>query len=807
MTTPPLESLLAQSLGSVYAVQRELGGGGMSRVFHAHERALDRDVVIKVLPPELAAGMNVERFRREIQLAAKLQHPHIVPVLTAGQVNGLPYFTMPYVEGRSLRELLASGEPIAIPDAMHILRNVASALAYAHAHGVVHRDIKPDNVLLSGGAAIVTDFGIAKAVSSARTRTGEHTDTLTLIGTSLGTPAYMAPEQAAGDPSTDHRADLYAFGVMAYEIVSGRPTFAASTPHALLAAQMSEVPPPLDTRRAGVPRGLAEIVKACLEKDPSRRPADAAAIVRALDASAERSGGARASGLHGRRAAFLVAAGVVVALGAYAGVRALRGRGSVPTPPAAAAVPRSIAVLPLVNESGNPRDDYFSDGMADELTTALDKVSGLRVASRTSAFALRHRSLTVQEIGKALNVGAVLEGTVRRDGDRLRVTAELANTADGLTIWSDTYEREMKDVFHVQDDITQAIVGALRVALGGARPAAARRGTSDLQAYDLYLRGRYYWSQRGAASLRTAAGYFQRAIDRDPSYADAYAGLADATALLPIYGDTPLDSVLPGARRAAERALMLDSTLAEAHTTLGLLLKSTGDWGASAREFQHAIALNPSYATAHQWYAEVLMITDQVEPAIDEMERAEQLDPLSPVIAAELSYCLALAGRFDDAHAAGVRAQTLDPALWTSYVFPAWGELFAHHVPEAVRGLDTAVRLDPNIDAVRGSQAYAYAVAGFADSARGVLRAIEPRALRPGGSPFGVALGFLGLGERDSALAWLARAADRRDPWLYAASLQPVWYDPIRGDRRFEAIRRSMGLSDAGDATSVRHAR
>ncbi|MGH7649620.1 MAG: hypothetical protein ACREND_16000, partial [Gemmatimonadaceae bacterium] len=459
--------------------------------------------------------------------------------------------------------------------------------------------------------------------------------------------------------------------------------------------------------------------------------------------------------------------------------------------PAAAA--RSIAVLPLVNESGSARDDYFSDGMADELTAALDKVGGLRVASRTSAFALKDRRLTVQEIGKELNVGAVLEGTVRRDGNRLRVTARLTNTADGLTMWSDTYERDMKDVFRVQDDITQAIVGALRVALGGP-PGGGRRGTSDLEAYDLYLRGRYYWSQRGAASLRTAAGYFSQAIARDPSYADAYAGLADATALLPIYGDTPLDSVLPGARRAAERALMLDSTLAEAHTTLGLLLKSTGDWDASAREFQHAIALNPSYATAHQWYAEVLMITNQVDPAIAEMQRAEQLDPLSPVIAAELSYCLALAGRADDAHTYAVRAKTLDPALWTSYVFPAWGDLFAHHTLEAVRELDTAVRLDTTIDAVRGSQAYAYAVAGFADSARGVLAAIEPRALRPGGSPFGVALGFLGLGERDSALAWLGRAAERRDPWLYAASLEPAWYDPIRGDPRFAAIRRSMGL-------------
>ncbi|MGH7649035.1 MAG: serine/threonine-protein kinase, partial [Gemmatimonadaceae bacterium] len=283
MTTPPLDALLAQALGGVYAVQRELGGGGMSRVFLATEQALNRDVVIKVLPPELAAGMSIERFRREIQLAAKLQHPHIVPVLAAGEVNGLPYFTMPYVAGSSLREMMRSGAPVAIPEAVRILRDVASALAHAHAHGVVHRDIKPDNVLLSGGAAMVTDFGIAKAVTTARTRTGEAGDTLTRIGTSLGTPAYMAPEQAAGDPATDHRADLYSLGVMAYEMVSGQPTFAASTPQGLLAAQMSEMPPPLDTRRADVPPALAALVAACLAKDPALRPPDADAVVRALD--------------------------------------------------------------------------------------------------------------------------------------------------------------------------------------------------------------------------------------------------------------------------------------------------------------------------------------------------------------------------------------------------------------------------------------------------------------------------------------------------------------------------------------------
>ncbi|MEP7347884.1 MAG: protein kinase, partial [Gemmatimonadaceae bacterium] len=633
---------LQAALGDAYDVVRELGGGGMSHVFLAVERRLNREVVIKLLPPDLVAGVSLDRFNREIQLVARLQHPHIVPVLSAGEADGVPFFTMPFVAGSSLRELLRAGTPLGTTDAVHILREVATALAYAHAQGIVHRDIKPDNVLLSGGAAMVTDFGVAKAISSARERAtpAGGGGTLTMLGTSLGTPTYMAPEQTAGDPATDHRADIYSFGIMAYELLVGTPPFAGRSPAAMLAAQMAEVPPPVSASRPDTPIPLVDLVARCLEKDPARRPQTAAEIVQALDQALVSSAGVMPSYTSsqaptrgdanvalssavggGRRALTLgVLAFLVVAVGA-GGFLLSRQRSAAPAADATDA--RSIAVLPLENVGGGEEDRYFSDGMTDEISSALSKVPGMRVASRTSVFALHRKGMDAREIARTLNVANVLEGTVRRAGDRLRVSTQLTNAHDGLSLWSESYERRMADVFQVQDDIAGSIAGALRLTLGERpSPNGPRRGTADLAAYDLYLRGRFFWNQRGAVALQRAAGYFEQAIARDPKYAQAHAGLADALGLLPIYGTTPADSAYPLARAAVERALALDSTLAEAHTTLGLILKSTGKWDSAGAAFRRALALDSTYATAHQWYSENLIITGRPAEAVVELTRA-----------------------------------------------------------------------------------------------------------------------------------------------------------------------------------------
>ncbi|MEJ7812933.1 MAG: protein kinase [Gemmatimonadaceae bacterium] len=818
-----LTSVLQAALGDAYALERELGGGGMSRVFLAEERALARQVVVKVLPPALAVGLSPDRFRREILLAARLQHPHIVPVLATGEAGGVPFFTMPFVEGRSLRERLASGEPIPVRETVRLLRDVAGALDYAHERGVIHRDIKPDNVLVSHGSAVVTDFGVAKAISSARDGggTGTSSATLTALGTSLGTPAYMAPEQAAGDPAADHRVDLYAFGVLAYEMLAGAPPFAGRAPHALLVAHLTEVPPPLRAARPDVPAALAALVHDCLAKDPEARPRVAADLVARLDdvlasatgegvipsvpaaaraapssaAPAGASAGRAGSTLAGRRTRAV--AGAVLGLAAVgSGAWFVLGRGRNTTAGAPAAT--SVAVLPFVNVGRAGQDEYFSDGMTDEITDALGEIPGLRVASRTSAFAFKGKNVDAREIGRALSVGSLLEGRVRREGDRLRVSAQLTGARDGLTLWSESYERRQQDVFAVQDDIARAIATALRLRLvtdeAGTTDARARHGTADLAAYDLYLRGRYHFHQRGAAALHKAADYFGQAIRRDTAYAEAYAGLADAMALLPVYGDTPADSAFRVAQQAADRAVALDSTLAEAHTTLGLVHKSVGRWADAERELRRAVALDPRYPPAHQWLSEVLIVTGRVQESLIPMRDAARLDPMSPVIQAELAYALGMAGDGPGADAAGRRGVELAPQLWTTHAFLGYAYLFTGRTADGLAQIETAAGLDSSVVPVLGTLAFAYAVAGQVPRARVLAARLARAGGLPGGSAMAPTIAYLGLGDREQALRWLERAAERRDSWLYAMSVNAPFFDPVRADPRFAAVVRGMGL-------------
>jgi len=695
-----LYSRLQSALGSAYTLERELGGGGMSRVFVATDTRLGRRVVVKVLSPDLVASVSADRFEREIRLAARLQHPHIVPLLSAGDVDGIPYYTMPFVEGASLRERLTAG-PLTPAEAQSILRDVARALAYAHRQGIVHRDIKPENVLLAEGVAMVADFGVARALSAATTLAG---DVLTQVGMQIGTPAYMAPEQAAGDPDVDFRADLYAFGVMAYELLAGQHPFAGKqNMRALVAAHLTEQPKPLTTHTTDVATSLSTIVMQCLGKDPAERPESASAIVRALE---------------GAPTPNAISAAPI-------------------TPPAAKAVP-GIAVLPFTNMSGDPENEYFSDGITDDLIGALTPLKELRVAARTSSFAFKGRHVELATVGSTLGVRTVLQGSVRRAGNRVRVTVQLMNAGEGTQLWSERYDRNLDDIFAIQDEIVRGIVDQLKVTLGLEQTAAAplvAPPTDDLEAYQLYLRGREAAYLRSPASLRRAIEYFRQALGRDPNYARAHLGLAEAHIGLGVYQYIPTIEANDEAMAALQAAERLRSNLPLLHVLWGQLkLYLRPDWHEAGPHFERALAIDPNEPLAHAYVAFLNGMLGNLEASKAAAARAVALDPLSTFVRAVSVMGFPVTGipGADSAAAldAHEKALALDPNavihLWMSAVRLAD---FGRH-EEAVARLHRTVELTQRGPLIVGMYARALALAGRREEALVLRTELRERAQR-----------------------------------------------------------------------------
>jgi serine/threonine-protein kinase len=806
----PLIDQLSEALGPGFTIERELGGGGMSRVFVAYQEALERRVAVKVLPEHLAAAVSVERFKREILLSAGLQHPHIVGVLSAGVAAGLPFFVMPFVEGESLGSCIARSGPLPVRRAVSILKDVARALAYAHERGVVHRDIKPHNILLAAGAATVTDFGVAKAITSAR-RSGAQGDTLTSAGTSLGTPLYMAPEQAAADPDVDHRADIYALGITAYEMLTGAAPFAGLAPRALLTARMSEDPPRLDMVRIDVPGALADLVMRCLARDPADRPQSAEELLTALDDPAMVSGVYRAPAapaprgmrrlLHDWRvgAAAVIVAGVAIA----SGVAALRHpAASLALAPAAVAgpPPASVVVLPLVSIGADSGNAYLADGITNELAAALARVPGVRVVSPSRAAAMLASGKSPNEVGKALNVAQQLEGTVQREGKRLRVTARLVGVSDGVMHWSDMYERDATDMLTVQEELARVITGAVGTAIGSevttaaADTPSAASSRAEGKAYDLYLRGRFELGRRGAAPIRRAVRYFEQAIDADPTLAAAHSGLADALGLLPLYTDAAAEPALASALRSADRAIALDSTLAEAYASRGVLHGRTWRWAEAERDFRRAIALNPSYAPAHHWLGELHTVTGRLPDATRSLDRAAQLDPSSPVIVGSRALALGLSGRTAEAIASAERAVSYDSTLVVTRVMLGMARLYARQPAAAVAPLEAGAQLDPTSRMALGLLGFAYGASG--DTAAALRMRARIGAMPHGpGTEVALARISLALGDTNDALDRLERAARARDPFFSSESATSPVFDALRTSPRYAALLRSVGLT------------
>ncbi len=584
--TDDLQSRLAEGLAGRYVVDREVGRGGMATVYLARDQKHDRDVALKVLHPELAASLGSERFLREIQIAARLQHPHILPLYDSGQADTLLYYVMPFVEGESLRDRLQREKQLPVEDAVKLGRDIAAALDYAHRHGVVHRDIKPENVMLHEGEAIVTDFGIAKAVSAAG---GE---SLTQTGIAVGTPAYMSPEQAMGEGEPDGRSDLYSLGCVLFEMLTGGAPFTGSTAQALITKRFTEPVPSVRVARKEVTGELELVVTKSLAREPEQRFDTAALVVRAL------------------------------------------GSPKVITPPYATAVAqpathsaKSIAVLPFADMSPQRDQEYFCEGMAEELINALMKIEELQVASRTSAFGFKGKDQDVQEIGRQLNVAAVLGGSVRKAGSKLRITAQLIKVADGYHLWSERYDREMEDVFAIQDEIAESIAKALRVVLSDkAKRAIEKAPTADVEAYDYYLRGRQFFHQWRRKGVEYARRMFERAIEIDPNYALAYAGIADCSAYIYTYWDASA-AHLERADSASRRAIELDPELAEVRTSRGMALAFSKRFEEANQEFETAIRLGPKLFEAHYFYGRALLQQGKLAEAATEFETAAALRP------------------------------------------------------------------------------------------------------------------------------------------------------------------------------------
>ncbi|HEX5385531.1 MAG TPA: protein kinase [Gemmatimonadales bacterium] len=719
-----LHDRIRSTLANRYQVEREIGRGGMAMVYLAQDLKHGRRVAVKVLHPELAVSLGSERFLREIQIAARLQHPHILPLYDSGQVEGsdgaptLLYYVMPFVEGESLRDRLHGATPLPVEEAVRIARDVAAALDYAHRHGVVHRDIKPENVMLHEGEAMVTDFGIAKAVSAAG---GEN---LTQTGLAVGTPAYMSPEQASGEHEPDGRSDIYSLGCVLFEMLAGSAPFAGPTAQALIMKRFTDPVPSVRSARASVSQELEQVVTRTLAKDPDERYATASQVVQALSSP------------------------------------------RVATPPEATLVTvparpdrKSIAVLPFADMSPQKDQDYFCEGVAEEIINALSKIEALNVASRSSAFAFKGHQ-DVRKVGEQLGAGTVLEGSVRKAGSRLRIAAQLINVTNGYQLWSDRYDRELEDVFAIQDEIADNIVKALRVVLSDKEKRAIEKaGTDNVQAYDFYLRGRQYFHQWRKKGIEYARRMFERALEIDPNYALAHAGAADCCSSLYTWWDASKANI-DGADSYSRRALALDPELAEAHAARGLALTLRKEFAEAAAEFREAIRLKPKLFEAYFFFARACLAEGKYEESARLFEEAAALRPEDYQCPSLLPQVYHALGRHADADAANRRAIELAEA-----------------------------RLALNPDESRALILGACAHCGIGSMDRGLDLVKQALALDPddSGVLYNVTCVYARAGDVEQAIACLERAIQNGfGHWAWLEHDSDL--DPLRKDQRFQKL-------------------
>jgi serine/threonine-protein kinase len=757
----------------------------MARVYLARDEKLGRDVAIKVIRPELAASLGHDRFLREIEIAARLRHPNIVPVHDSGEIDGALYFVMPYEEGPSLRERLARDGALPIPEALNVLRDVTRALAYAHEHGVVHRDIKPDNVMLSGGAAVVTDFGIAKAVSAAALSEAA-TPALTQTGSSIGTPAYMAPEQVTGDPSIDHRADLYSFGCLAYELFTGKPPFHGQTLHLIVAAHITTVPVLVSTLRSDVPPAVSGLLAQCLEKDPAARPQSARAVLGVLDGTTITGGvgsaAASAARRPGRALRWVAGALVVGAVATAAWV----------TRAPVTAAPITLAVLPFGNIGVDSAIDFVADALPDEVAMVLARVPGIEIKSRNGARAYRgHLTVDPAEAGGRLKADYLLTGVVRQERGRWILSTDVTRAADATSLWGDRFNVSPDQQAGVAEAIAASLMAELRgrfpKVIGSSSALATSRRASNPEAYRLYLIGKDQLNRRGQ-SVANSIPLFREAIGLDTLSAQAYSGLSLALALSPRLQSLSPVPFIAEADAAARRALLLDPKLSEPHVALGMLAEYALDWDLAESEYRTALELNPHDVEARIQYGSHLRIRGRIAESLRQGQLAREDDPASAVVASHLSYAWYLEGHMDSALAESARAQQIDPTNLTTAGLGAQ-VLIAAGRPEEARRLTGT--LPPSL----GIALFALGKVGERDSVLARLRILESTRPTPALLHTAHAHAMLGLGDTARGLDALERATDAKEMWFWGLVPSGPVLDGVRGSARLRAILARVGLS------------
>jgi serine/threonine protein kinase/tetratricopeptide (TPR) repeat protein len=783
---------LQDALADHYRLEHELGRGGMATVYLAQDLKHARRVALKVLRPEIAPAIGADRFQREIAIAARLQHPHILGLFDSGITEGMLWYTMPWVDGESLRARLRREVQLETAEAVRIAGQVADALAAAHAAGVIHRDIKPENILLTASHAVVADFGIAHALDVAGG------DRLTETGFALGTPQYMSPEQATGSRGVDARCDVYALGCVLYEMLAGEPPFGGPTAQAVLARHAVDPVPRLRTIRPTVGPALEAVVTRALAKVPADRFASAEQFQRALASALQAPPSSPAPS---RRRVVVALAVVAIAAGIAAGVRTGLPASGARTSVGEASI-RSLAVESFENLTGDSGQVYLAQGITDQVETELAQIGSLRVIGLDEV-----QGSTAIEAARRLRMEAVLSGSLQRAGSVVRITARLNSTETGQAIWARSFDGDLTTILQLQADVARAVAERIRVSLtaGERSRIAGSRPQVTPAAYEAYVRGAYFLDKATEASFQTAIGYFAKAIDADPTFAGAYAGLAECYANLGYFGALAPEIAFPKARSAATRALELDSTLADAHRA-SALQQLFGDWNfvEADRAYARAVALDSNDAYAHWLRGMYLTAMNRSTEAIASVERAQQLDPLSLLIQAASARSYYNARRYQEAVDQAKTALELDSTYARARFWLGMAQEQLGKPDEAIRELKAAIAKGGPTSIYVAALGHVYATHGYPREALQTLEDLESRSKSHYVSPLDIATVQLGLGDRDATFALLDRAVQTHTSGLVFLAVDPR-YDPVRQDPRFQSLLRRIGFPDSLSDTPARN--